>query len=113
MSATSSVTRVILWIVRLSGIAQLVVGVLLWTGRGGALLRPHMVNGFLIVALLWILAILALVARARVVAVHRDDADVRVHRTEAVLVERQRSVVVCQDRLRSVVSHHRTPTCSW
>ena len=59
-------TRIVLWIVRISGLAQIAVGLLIWTGRGASLVPLHIANGFLIVAALWVLAILALVAGERV-----------------------------------------------
>ena len=58
-------TLVTLWIVRLAGIVQLVVGVLFWTGRALGLVPFHMANGFLVVLGLWTLAVLAFVARTR------------------------------------------------
>ena len=58
-------TRLLLWIVRVSGLLQIVLGLVFWLGYARQMLQVHIVNGFLIVALLWVLAILALVARAR------------------------------------------------
>ena len=58
-------TRLLLWIVRASGLLQIVLGLVFWLGYARQMLQVHIVNGFLIVALLWVLAILALVARAR------------------------------------------------
>lgn len=54
-----------IWIVRLSGTLQLVLGVLFWTGHGYTLLPVHIINGMLIVLTLWTVAVLALVVRTR------------------------------------------------
>lgn len=58
-------TRVLLWIVRISGLLQIALGLLFWLGYARQFLQVHIVNGFLIVAGLWVLAIVALVVRAR------------------------------------------------
>jgi hypothetical protein len=59
-------TLVTMWIVRLAGIIQIVLGVLFWTGRGINYIPLHMAIGFVVVLGLWTLAILALRARAPV-----------------------------------------------
>jgi hypothetical protein len=51
-------------LVRLTGLIQIVLGVLFWTGNALNLIPIHMLVGFVLVLLLWILAILA--ARAGV-----------------------------------------------
>jgi hypothetical protein len=42
----------------ITGIVQLVLGVLLWTGNARHLLPLHMLNGMIFVVALWILAVL-------------------------------------------------------
>jgi hypothetical protein len=54
-----------LWIVRVSGTLQLVLGVLFWTGHAYAYVPVHIINGAIIVLTLWTVAVLALVARTR------------------------------------------------
>jgi hypothetical protein len=53
-----------MWIVRLAGITQIVLGALFWMGRGLTYIPLHMLIGFVVVLGLWTLAILALFARA-------------------------------------------------
>jgi hypothetical protein len=57
-------TLITIWVVRVAGIIQLVLGTLFWTGRAYTYLGLHISIGFLVVLGLWTLAILALVARA-------------------------------------------------
>jgi hypothetical protein len=57
-------TTVTQWIVRLTGITQVVLGVLFWTGRALTLVPMHMLIGLVFVLGVWALAGLA--ARARV-----------------------------------------------
>lgn len=52
-----------LWVVRITGIVQVVLGLLFWSGRQLALIPVHMVIGLAFVLGLWTLAGLA--ARAR------------------------------------------------
>lgn len=52
-----------LWIVRIAGTIQLVLGILFWTGHAYAYLPLHIINGVVIVLTLWTVAVLALVAR--------------------------------------------------
>lgn len=54
-----------LWIVRVAGTIQLVLGILFWTGHAYAYLPLHIINGVVIVLTLWTVAALALVARTR------------------------------------------------
>ena len=51
------------WIVRVAGIVQIVLGLLFWTGRALGYIPLHMSVGFVVVLGLWTLALLALVAR--------------------------------------------------
>lgn len=60
MRATAAI---ILWIVRVSGTLQLVLGALFWTGHAYTYLPFHIVNGAVIVLTLWTAAVLALVVR--------------------------------------------------
>src|SRR3954466_271006 len=59
-----------LWVVRIAGILQLVLGALFWTGHAYAYLPVHIVSGVAIVLTLWIVAVLALIVRThRAIAV--------------------------------------------
>jgi hypothetical protein len=60
MSVAASVLR---WWVRLSGLVQLVLGGLFWTGSQLQLVPLHMLNGVLLVLGLWALAGIAVAAR--------------------------------------------------
>jgi len=55
--------------VRVLGVIQIVLGVLFWTGNALGLVDLHMLNGILIVLLLWVLAGLAAAARVPVALV--------------------------------------------
>ncbi len=57
-------TLAAMWIVRVAGIVQIVLGLLFWTGRALGYIPLHMSVGFVVVLGLWTLAVLALVARA-------------------------------------------------
>jgi hypothetical protein len=52
-------TSVAQWIVRLTGVTQVVLGLLFWSGRALTLLPLHMLIGMLFVTALWVLAGLA------------------------------------------------------
>ena len=56
-------TLAAMWIVRVAGIVQIVLGLLFWTGRALGYIPLHMSVGFVVVLGLWTLALLALVAR--------------------------------------------------
>jgi len=60
-----STTLITMWIVRLAGIIQIVLGLLIWTGRALSYIPFHINNGFIVVLGLWTLAVLALIARGR------------------------------------------------
>ena len=60
MRAISSTS---LWIVRVAGTLQLVLGALFWTGHAYASLPLHIISGVVIVLTLWTVAVLALIAR--------------------------------------------------
>jgi len=60
-----TITGINLWIVRVSGTVQLLLGILFWTGHGYRYLPLHIVNGVVIVLTLWTAAVIALVARTR------------------------------------------------
>jgi hypothetical protein len=52
-----------LWIVRIAGTLQLVLGALFWTGHAYTFLPLHIISGAAIVLTLWAVAALAFVAR--------------------------------------------------
>ena len=54
-----STTTVALNLIRLSGLIQIVLGLLFWTGNALTLIPAHMLIGFTLVLTLWVLAILA------------------------------------------------------
>ena len=56
-------TVISLGLVRIAGIAQLVLGTLLWTGRGYQYLPVHMAIGALLVLGLWTIAVVSLTAK--------------------------------------------------
>jgi hypothetical protein len=58
-------TVITLGIVRVAGIAQLILGTLFWTGRASRFIPAHMAIGFLLVLGLWTLAVIALSTRRR------------------------------------------------
>jgi len=62
MRATAAIS---LWIVRVAGTLQLLLGALFWTGHAYSFLPLHIVSGVVIVLTLWIVAVLALVVRTR------------------------------------------------
>ncbi len=55
-------TSVALWIVRVTGAIQIVLGVLFWTGNALSLVPVHMLSGLILVISLWFLAFQALQA---------------------------------------------------
>jgi hypothetical protein len=55
-------TNIAQWAVRLTGVTQVVLGLLFWTGRAFGLVTLHMMIGMVFVTGLWVLA--ALAARA-------------------------------------------------
>ena len=60
MRATANIS---IWIVRVAGTLQLVLGALFWTGHAYTFVPLHIVSGILIVLTLWTVAVLALVIR--------------------------------------------------
>jgi hypothetical protein len=58
-------TNISLWLVRITGTLQLVLGALFWTGHAYGYVPLHIINGFVFVATLWTIAVLALVAQTR------------------------------------------------
>lgn len=56
MRNAALVTR---WIVRLTGLVQIALGLAFWTGHGLSLIPLHMMNGFLVSLGLAVLAVLA------------------------------------------------------
>jgi hypothetical protein len=63
MKTASSVS---LWVVRITGLFQIVTGLLFWTGNALALIPLHMLSGLVLVIALWVLAVLAARAGAGV-----------------------------------------------
>jgi hypothetical protein len=51
--------------IRVLGVIQIVLGILFWTGNALGLVDLHMLNGIVIVLLLWVMAGLALAARVQ------------------------------------------------
>jgi hypothetical protein len=58
--------RIVQLMLRLTGMLQIVMGVLMWTGNGDALRQAHMGLGLLFVLSLWALAALGFRARVSV-----------------------------------------------
>jgi hypothetical protein len=58
-------TLALIWIVRVAGVVQILLGLSIWIGPGMRYISLHIQAGFLIVVGLWILAILALSVRGR------------------------------------------------
>jgi hypothetical protein len=54
-----SVVTAVQLAVRVLGVVQIVLGLLFWTGNALGLVDLHMLNGILLVVLLWVMAILA------------------------------------------------------
>ena len=57
-------TTIVLWVLRITGTIQIVLGLLFWTNNAFALLPVHILSGFILVLALWTLAILAGLAGA-------------------------------------------------
>jgi hypothetical protein len=57
MKTTATVA---LWLVRLTGLFQIVTGLLFWTGNALALIPFHMLSGLVLVLALWTIAFVAL-----------------------------------------------------
>jgi hypothetical protein len=51
------------WLVRVTGLIQIVLGVLIWTGTADSLIPIHMLNGLVLIFSLLVLAVLAAFAR--------------------------------------------------
>jgi hypothetical protein len=64
-SSLLSAARSIQWVIRITGIILIVLGILFWTGRAYGLVNTHMAIGLLLVLALWAQAILAALARTR------------------------------------------------
>ena len=47
------------WLVRLTGLIQIILGILFWTGNARFLVQLHMLVGLVLVLALWMLALLA------------------------------------------------------
>jgi hypothetical protein len=57
MKTTATVA---LWLVRITGLIQIVTGLLFWTGNALALIPLHMLSGLVLVLSLWTVAFVAL-----------------------------------------------------
>lgn len=64
MKATANILRIL---VSAIGAIMIVLGILFWTGNALTLVTLHMLLGVALVLLLWVIAIMALVARANTV----------------------------------------------
>jgi hypothetical protein len=60
-----SATLITMWLVRLTGLWQIVSGILIWTRRGFALIPLHMNTGYVVIVGLWVLAVFAWRATSR------------------------------------------------
>ncbi len=60
-----TVARYLTLLIRLAGVAALLLGITIWTGRVVPWLKPHMLFGGLLVAGLAVTAVLALATRTR------------------------------------------------
>lgn len=58
-------TTTVQWIIRITGLLQLVLGILVWTGTFGYLIRYHILDGLLFVAALVVMAVLAAAGRVQ------------------------------------------------
>lgn len=61
----SSPNIILIWILRITFLVSLVLGLMLWSGRGYEYLRLHMWLGFAITFALLLLAVIALIARVK------------------------------------------------
>ena len=64
MKATANILRIL---VSAIGAIMIVLGILFWTGNALTLVTLHMLLGVTLVLLLWVIAIMAMVARANTV----------------------------------------------
>lgn len=53
-------TSVALWVLRITGALQVILGVLFWTGNAAALVPVHMISGSILVIALWFLGFQAI-----------------------------------------------------
>jgi hypothetical protein len=65
MSEMKSATTVFQWIVRITGLIQIVLGIAIWTGNFDNLIRYHILDGLIFVVALIVLAVLAAAARVQ------------------------------------------------
>src|SRR5688500_15615722 len=63
--AMRTAALVLMWIVRVAGVVQILLGLSIWIGVSGQFYSLHIPNGILIVGGLWGLAVLVLLARGR------------------------------------------------
>ncbi len=55
--------RIAQMFVRVAGLTLLVLGIIIWTGHGGSLIRTHALLGVFFVLSLWIVAVIGLTSR--------------------------------------------------
>ena len=53
-------TSIAIWVARITGLIQIVLGLLFWTGNLRALVNVHMISGTILVLALWFLAFQAI-----------------------------------------------------
>ncbi len=53
-------TLTALWVTRITGVIQIVLGVLFWTGNALSLIQVHILSGVVLVIGLWVLAFFAI-----------------------------------------------------
>lgn len=58
-------TIISFWVIRITGIIQLILGILFWSGHAYTYVPVHMAIGSLLVLALWALAVVALIANVR------------------------------------------------
>lgn len=56
-------TTVFQWLVRITGLIQIVLGVFIWTGNADSFIRVHIISGIVLVVSLFALAVVAAMAR--------------------------------------------------
>jgi hypothetical protein len=58
-------TTVVQWIIRITGLIQLVLGIFIWTGKFDNLIGIHTLDGLIFVVALVVMSVLAAVARVQ------------------------------------------------
>ncbi len=57
------VVRITLWVLRVCVLVGLILGIILWTGKGDSIVGIHMLLGILTVLSLWVIAVLTAMAK--------------------------------------------------